>query len=212
MSNATTEFDVLQEMISDLEAEGYEVFLHPNRPILPGFLGDYAPDLIARRGDRNLAIEVIQKSQESVRKAKRLASLFSGRDNWDFKVVWITPTGRARLVQPQTRSTIRKRISEVRDLAENGHFGPALLLAWATLEATGRMLAASQFQRPQTPGRLVQVLASEGYLTPDEADHLRSLSDKRNKLIHGELQTRITRSEVTRFADVLDTLADMIGK
>ena len=105
-----------------------------------------------------------------------------------------------------------KMEKEIRELADGGHFGPALLLAWATLEAIGRLLALGQFQRPQTPGRLVQVLASEGYLTPNEADELRLLADKRNKVVHGELQTRISRSEVNRFADVLTMMVRMIGK
>ena len=212
MNEEATEFDVLQQLVPELEAEGYEVFLHPNRPLLPGFLRDYAPDAIARRGDKNLVIEVFRKSPDSEQKAERIVSLFKGQDDWELRVVWITPSGPARTVQPQTRSIIRKRTTEISELTNGGHFGPALLLAWATLEAVGRLLASSQFQRPQTPGRLVQVLASEGYITPTEADHLRLLAEKRNKLIHGELQTRITKSEVSRFADILAMMVKMIGK
>ena len=94
---------------------------------------------------------------------------------------------------------------------EGRHFCPAFLLAWATFEAIARVLIPSQMQRPQTPGRLVQVLASEGYLTPTEADSLRLLADKRNKLIHGELRTRISKSEVNRIADVLSMLVKIVG-
>lgn len=212
MNEEATEFDVLQQLVPELEAEGYEVFLHPNRPLLPGFLRNYAPDAIARRGDKNLVIEIFRKSPDSEQKAERITSLLKGQDDWELRVVWITPSGPARTVQPQTRSIIRKRITEIRELANSGQFGPALLLAWATLEAIGRLLAPSQFQRPQTPGRLVQVLASEGYITPTEADHLRLLAEKRNRLIHGELQTRITKSEVGRFADILAIMVKMIGK
>ncbi len=170
------------------------------------------PDVIARRSDKNLAVKVIRESSESKKKAEKIASLFKGQDDWELRVVWVTPAAPVRKVQTQTLATIRKRIRDIKVLVNAGHSGPALLLAWATLEAIGRVLASKQFQRPQTPGRLVQVLATEGYLTPTEADNLRLLADKRNKLIHGELQTRITKSEVNRFVDVLSMMVKMARK
>jgi uncharacterized protein YutE (UPF0331/DUF86 family) len=90
--------------------------------------------------------------------------------------------------------------------------GPSLLLAWATFEALARAVVSGEFQRPQTPGRLVQVLAQGGYLTPTEADKLRRLAEKRNKLIHGDLQVRVSKAEVKRFARVLDTMLEMVGQ
>ncbi len=212
MSGETTKFDLLQVLLPELQAEGYEVYLHPNRSLLPAFFRSFMPDVIARRSDKNLAVKVIRESPESKKKAEKIASLFKGQDDWKLRVVWVTPAAPVRKVQTQTLATIRKRIRDIKALANTGHFGPALLLAWATLEAIGRVLASKQFQRPQTPGRLVQVLATEGYLTPTEADNLRLLADKRNKLIHGELQTRITKSEVNRFVDVLSMMVKMARK
>ena len=71
---------------------------------------------------------------------------------------------------------------------------------------------AAQFERPQTPGRLVEVLATEGFLTPTEADRLRQLVDKRNRLVHGELQIRATKAELDAFTRTLENLLDMVGK
>ena len=64
----------------------------------------------------------------------------------------------------------RRALSEVKQIAAEGHIEPAMLMAWATFEALARALLTKQFGRPQTPGRLVQTLAAEGYLTPSEAD------------------------------------------
>ena len=64
-------------------------------------------------------------------------------------------------------------------------------------------------QRPQSPTRLVQFLASEGILTPTEADDLRPLVEKRNNFIHGGLQTPITRAEINRIVSILDAMIDM---
>jgi uncharacterized protein YutE (UPF0331/DUF86 family) len=207
-----TERDILQQLVPGLEAEGYEVFLHPNRPLLPEFFAGYVPNAIARRGNRNLAIEVSRRSPVAERKMDGLAKLFEARKDWELRVVWIAPTTSEKSLQVQAPGDILQRVSEIRELADSGHFSPALLLAWATFEAVGRMLAFEQFQRPQTPGRLVQVLASEGYLTPTEADTLRALADKRNRLIHGELQIGVSKEEIDRFGDVLATMLKLVGK
>jgi uncharacterized protein YutE (UPF0331/DUF86 family) len=206
MSAETTESKVLQRLVPDLQAEGYEVYIHPNRALLPTFLKSYEPDAIGLRDDHNLAIEVTRKSPDAQKRVERIVHLFKGRTDWELRIVWITPATSTKTMQLQTVSTIRKRLKEIRELADGEHYGPALLLAWATVEATARLLASKHFERPQTPGRLVQVLASEGILTPTEADDLRALADKRNKFIHGELQTRITRAEIERIASILGTM------
>ncbi|WP_365948185.1 hypothetical protein [Tardiphaga sp.] len=61
---------------------------------------------------------------------------------------------------------------------------------------------------PQTQGRLVQVLAGEGYVTPDEADFLRRSASLRNRLIHGELSTHVDGSTVGTFLGILESLAE----
>jgi uncharacterized protein YutE (UPF0331/DUF86 family) len=68
------------------------------------------------------------------------------------------------------------------------------------------MLVPGQLERPEPPGRLVQVLAQGGYVTPDEADQLRRLANLRNELSHGGLGVSVERSDVERLVDVLETL------
>ena len=212
MSRQATELEVLQQAAHELQADGYEVFLHPRRRLLPDFLGDFMPDAIALRSDKNLAIEVGYKSKDRERRIQKTASLFEGQDEWEFRVIWIAPTDTLVTLHSQTPSLIRTRIAEVRELTKGKHLGAAFLLAWAALEAVGRTLLPQKFERPQTPRRLVQVLASEGYLTPTEADSMRQLSEKRNRLIHGELKTRITESNVSQMVGVLSMLTKLAHK
>jgi uncharacterized protein YutE (UPF0331/DUF86 family) len=70
---------------------------------------------------------------------------------------------------------------------------------------------SEEFRRPQSPGRIIEVLAREGHVTPTEADRLRRLSEKRNKLIHGELQVRVSREEIQGFVAILDTLLHQLA-
>lgn len=212
MSTHTTEREMLERVVPELEAEGYEVYLHPNRPLLPPFLAGYVPDAVALGRGKSLAVEVLKKSPQATRKLKRVQALFEGQDKWELRVIWVAPASANESLQVQTSVTIKQRIGEVRALAAQGHLGPSLLLAWATFEALARAVVSGEFQRPQTPGRLVQVLAQGGYLTPTEADELRRLAEKRNKLIHGDLQVRVSKAEVKRFARVLDTMLEMVGQ
>jgi hypothetical protein len=207
----STEADVLQALLPQLEEEGYAVYVHPNRPLVPSFLKGYVPDLIALRSDKNIAIEVIvRQTPENKERVQQIAKLFEGQDKWELRVYWGGPTEVQRSLQVQTPESIKARIAELRDLGEKGHPGPALLLGWATFEALARATMLGEFERPQSPGRIVETLAREGHITPTEADHLRRLSDKRNKLIHGELQVRISRKEILEFAGILDTLLSQL--
>lgn len=51
----------------------------------------------------------------------------------------------------------------------------------------------------------------EGYITPSEADLLRGLAEKRNQLIHGELQTHASKAELRNFTKTLGDLLAEFG-
>jgi hypothetical protein len=46
------ESEILRSVLPELEAEGYEVYPHPNPPIVPAFLGAHTPDAIALGPDK----------------------------------------------------------------------------------------------------------------------------------------------------------------
>ena len=81
-----------------------------------------------------------------------------------------------------------------------------MLLSWATLEAIGRNLMASDLARPQTPGRVIQFMAQDGIATPNEADRLRALVKLRNSLAHGELDAPVTGEQTAEMLDILGAI------
>lgn len=207
--NTVTEIEVLRQLVPELEGEGYDVFLHPNKPLLPAFLINYAPDAIALKSGNNLAIEVSSKSAKKEKRLERVTKLFKGQDEWEFRIIWITSAGQQKALPIQQLDSIKKRVTNIGNLVETGYLEPAFLLAWATFEATGRALAPKSFQRPQTPSRLIQALASDGYITPTEADQLRTLAEKRNKLIHGDFGIRLSKAAVMRLVNVLHSMIEL---
>jgi len=210
MSPEPSEAMLLESVLPDLEAEGFEVFTHPSPPILPAFMRDHSPDAIALRSDKKLAIEVLREGAPSNRRLDRLRELFSEHKDWELRVYWVSAPNIRKAIEGVSGDVIGQSITAIEELAAAGRTKPALLMAWATFEAVGRAILPDRLQRPQTPGRLIEVLAAEGQITPTEADHLRRLAESRSHLIHGGLETSVSEADLQRFVDVLKTLCDFI--
>lgn len=208
MSADVSQAAIIEGLLPRLKAEGYDVFVHPGAPLVPRFLGSYQPDVIALREDRNLAIEVTSFSPKADVRLRDIAALFRGQDNWEFRIIWAGPGQQPENPPKQPMSEIASKLAEIDRLAEGGHTDAAFLLSWAVLEALGRTLFEEKLRRPQTPGRLVEVLATEGVLSPSEADIVRSLIPRRNQLVHGGLDAGVSGEDARSLQTILHTIID----
>jgi uncharacterized protein YutE (UPF0331/DUF86 family) len=211
MSLNASEREILRGMIPELEAEGYEVFVSPAPPLAPAFLKDFRADVIAFGKDKNLVIEFVHESSSDGQKLERVSDLMRDRPDWELRAVLVSPATAPKSLAVQSAEAIAENIEEMGQLTAGGFLRAALLLGWASFEAVARALMTDEFEKPQTPGRLIGLLASEGHLTPSEADRLRELAKARNAFIHGELDTRISEGEVRNFIAILTSLAAMIA-
>lgn len=207
----SAEREILQREVERLAAEGFDVFLEPGPALAPSFAGGYLPDAIAIGKGRRIALEVSNRSDATEKKLSGVAALFGSHPDWEFRVVWAEPTVVAQRLPVQTKAEIGTAIKEIKKLRDEGYLRPAFLLAWATFEATARAVAHAEFERPQTPGRVVQVLGREGFLTPDEADELRALTQKRNTLVHGGLDADVSAGDVDRMVRALEEIAKEVS-
>jgi hypothetical protein len=82
---------ILQNMLPTLEAEGYEVYLKPSRLLLPPFIKGRAPDAIALRADKNIAITIASKADEQLKKVETAIAEFKNQPGWELRVVWLEP-------------------------------------------------------------------------------------------------------------------------
>lgn len=208
MNETSSEQQVLQREVARLEAEGYDVFLQPRAPLVPEFLGDYVPDAVATGHGKKIVLEVARSSKLESAKLREVAARFAKQREWELKLLLVAPTSPGESLPIQTDQAIDGALEEIERLRKDASASrAAFLLAWATLEAEGRASIEGKFDRPQTPGRLVQVLSQEGLLTPSEADKMRVLSEKRNRLIHGDLGTEISEDDLGSLILVLRQLA-----
>ncbi len=207
----TTEREILDHEVERLRADGYDVYIDPGPSLVPDFLGSYRPDAVAKRDDSKIALEVASRTDASQRKLGEVAAIFERHPEWEFRVVWAEPAAGAVRLPVQTKDEIRAAIVEIKKLRSQEHFRPSFLLGWAAFEAAARAVAESRFRRAQTPARLVQVLGEEGYLTPDETDAMRGLTEKRNDLVHGTLDAAINGEDVDQLIRALEALTAEIA-
>lgn len=203
---------ILENVLPDLEAEGFQVFPHPARSLLPAFMRSYAPDAIAIKGDRKIAIEVSSGSSMGEERLPRLSELFSRHPEWELRVLYAPPR-RAEMVRPE--APVREAVEAVIDtlpkvLEESGPV-PALLTAWSVFEAAARLLLPEKLDQPQTTNRLVEVLASDGCVTPTEAELLRRLGRMRNVAAHGGLGVDLAPEQLEGLIAVIRTLLGQLA-
>ena len=200
---------VLDKIIPELENDGYEVLLEFPRSILPLNIGSYYPDAIAKKRDKYIAIEIKSRRIASVdRHLNDLKKAFEHTPNWDFRVYYADKMQLPKGPAVESSEELKDKILKSQMLSEQGEHALALLLSWACFEGIARLLHKRNFVRPQSPGRVITVLAELGDITNDDAAFLRNLIHKRNAFVHGEVSTLVDPCEVNRFNNLLFALLD----
>jgi len=208
----TVEDSVLHDVLSQFEAEGFDVFVNPSGSILPSFMGNFRPDAVAINPDKKIAFEVVRENRVSADELRRLEALFAAHRDWELRVLYVAPRSSGALIGIAGVPAIESALRRVSDLRASGQLAPALIMAWSALEAVARALLPNRFARAQTPARLVETLASDGYLTPREADTLRAAILSRNAAVHGDLEVRIEEKQLDDFVAILRSLAGYLSK
>lgn len=200
--------EFLETLVSGYEAEGFSVFLHPTRDMLPAFMHGYEPDAIAAKEGKKIVIEIKRDPNRRPERIEALQRMLASHPEWELRVYYIPSdpeTGEE--FQAPDIAQIDAALAEVNELKRAGHLRAALVMAWAALEAAGRILLPRNLARPQPTRKLIEALASEGIVTPDEADSLRSAISLRNAATHGDFAVPVTEKEV----DQVVTAASLVS-
>lgn len=210
MSSYSSQFEeaVFQTVVPQLEAEGFSVFIHPSQKMLPAFLSVFQPDAVAYNGEKKIAIEVMTADVTAKPKTERLQKLFAEHPDWELRLVY-APSQSSEAIPVASKQIIEENLHQIRSSFEAMGSRAALLTAWAVFEATARSVTPTNFTKPQTSARLLETLASEGYITPDEADILRLLSRIRNEVAHGHLDLEPAREAVEKLLDIIQTILNL---
>lgn len=201
--------ELLAATVRRLSEQGYDVIVEPSASLLPGSLLStlprrYRPDAIAIGRHPKLIVEIASENPEAARRIAELQQALKAEPDWKLHLVLNRASGTPTLVRIDDAEIVEflNRAVEVANVDARA----ALMMAWAALEALSRNRMPDVFARPQSPGRIVERLASEGIVAPSDANFLRHMAKKRNSFVHGDLRQTIAPDEVTRFISLLREL------
>jgi hypothetical protein len=178
-------------LAEEYRSRGYEVIEKPSPAQLPDFLSGYHPDLLVRKGDETIVVEV--KSRSSLAKdaqIRDLAQLLQTKPHWNFELVVVGEGERISApegARPFERDDILRGIAAAEKLLDAGFSEAALLLAWSTSEATVRRLIEEEgiVLDHLNPPYILKQAVINGVITRDEYNFLTHVIKYRNALVHG---------------------------
>ena len=178
-------------LAEEYRSRGYEVIEEPSPAQLPDFLSGYRPDLLIRKGDEAIVVEV--KSRSSLAKdtqIRDLAQLLQTKPHWNFELVIVGEGKRISApegARPFERDDILRGIEAAEKLLDSGFSEAALLLAWSTSEATVRLLIAEEgiVLDHLNPPYILKQAVMNGVIAREEYNFLTKVIKYRNALVHG---------------------------
>lgn len=188
--------------------QGFEVTHEPSSAELPPGLASHRFDLVARRGDEIVVVEVRYAGEIVHRPTERLDRLardVAAIDGARLDVLWIPPPGPSLA----EKSELRSRAESAVVVSERAP-GAAIVLAWGCLEGAMRWISGAEGRRERTALDLAASLYSEGVLTKDQWTTVDDSWRQRNAAAHGfKMAGEESVSDlVMRLADIAVELLD----
>lgn len=209
---ANIERERLLKLAKEYHDKGYEVSFHPNPEELPDFLRSYRPDMIVRREEEAVIIEVKSRSSLNSSSAQylgNLAKVVEQHPGWRFELVVTNPDD--TMYSPKAEGSfqeleIKSRLQVVRQLSEQ-YPESAILYSWSLVEATLRLVVEKERLSLQRfdPLYLVKQLTTAGVLSRSEYQLLMNALSLRNAIAHG-FNTQIAQNSVYELIEITEQL------
>lgn len=179
--------ELVEQAAQRYQNAGYEVFVNAHGSSF-GWEASFVPDLVARKGDESVAVEVASRESLRGRKALRdFARELDAMPGWRFELVLSDSLEEPELGSDVGHSVSRKWLTEVEQLGAAGHWEAATLIAAAALEAVLRNSAATRGVAlgRASPREVLRTAASLGDIDESEFAELDRMWRVRNELAHG---------------------------
>jgi hypothetical protein len=183
----------IERVAQQYRDEGFVVVTHPDADHLPDFAADLGADILATRGNEKALVQ-IKKTRADVEADPTIshrAEVIGKQPGWRYDLIVLNEGDAFRRITRGSREPseqeIDRAITEVETLLEINQTRPALVLAWAALEAAMRRVCSDvELYVPKTtPSELLRTLYGNGILTRKEFDLLRETYRLRTEVVHG---------------------------
>ncbi len=182
----------LQGIVEKYKLQGFEVVIDPSKSLIPFDLGNYCPDLIARKGlDEGYIIEIKNSiAKISVDRYREIAEIVAQHHGWRFLLITgedISSGDPQNDSELMTWDQMLQRQKQAQKFLVIGEVEVAFLYLWGVLEAAMRR-QAKQVAIPieRFPANsLINHLYSQGELSMEQFDQVRVIQTVRDRLAHG---------------------------
>jgi hypothetical protein len=205
----------LEQAAERYRLKDYLVEVRPSGPALPGFLDRFQPDLIARHNGEQVVV-LVRSMAELAKQPEliRLAEVVNAEPGWRLDLVVPPPPGRTWddwvEADESSPADINGLLNEARQLLGLGLFRPALMTAWAAVEAAMRHAARRERLPLQTtsPHLVLDALAEASALSDPDYQRLAEALRWRNVAIHGKQTNGLGAEPTEALLDIARRLLD----
>ncbi len=199
----------VEELAREYRDRGYQVLVEPESGQLPELLSGFRPDLVARKADDLVVVEV--KARESLpdQRLQELAEVVRGQPGWRFELVLLKPEPGPPGTRAWNAEDVADSLRQAEAILNSGFPDAALLLAWSAVEATLRLLAEKErlpLERDDAV-YLLRLLVTRAVITREEYGRLWDVLELRNAVAHG---LRPPQLEVTKIREFCQLAADLL--
>ncbi len=206
MTSATSPISAVVRGVQDtaerLRAQGWQVTIEPSETELPAPLHGFRPDLLARREQEHLVVQVASRQRPASMRSVALAEQVNRLPGWRLDMVYVPELP---LIEDQEQ--LLNRAARARDLVTRDPEA-ALLLGWSALEGTLHRLAGSRGSDVDSAGAVLARLTSVGAIDEGEHEFLRAALQTRNALVHGQKGPAPDVGQLDRLIELIQTMAE----
>jgi hypothetical protein len=183
-----TEHEALELAAEQYRKEGYTIVVRPGRTELPEGLAGHNVDLLARKGQETVAVQVRRRDQ--LYDVEPAATEVNALPGWRFDLVVVPVNGRDEV--PSNGATpsvgeVESLLGEAEQLLGHGTPRAAFLIAWSAAEGAMREAARRRGLGVEAavPRFLLKTLLANGLISREDYDRLQHSGDVRSRLAHG---------------------------
>ena len=186
------ELCALQELAEEYQKLGYTVVVEPPAALIPPFVGNYKPEILATKDDENLLIDVKLEGARDVAEFWRMVAEVKRHAGWKLTGVTVPnvdpEVNTAGVLSDLDVDGLRQRLREIDPLSRDPQLQSVILpRLWVVYIAALRLLAIQEgFERDgdMDYDRLLRA-QSNGLISNAECEEGRALMILRNRVVSG---------------------------
>ena len=198
----------VQELAQEYQDRGYQVTVGPEPGQLPEPLARFRPDLVARKSDDAVVVEVKPRGSLSDPELQKLAKIVREQPGWRFELVLLKPEPGLPGTTAWNVEDVAESLRQVGAILGPGYPEAALLLAWSAAEATLRLLAEKErldLEREDAP-YLLRLLVTRAVITREQYQRLWEALELRNAVAHGLKPPHLDPTEIAALCQLIADL------